>query len=159
MSHTAKQLDQIFWAYAVLKVSAISFLLSLLKKLFLWLNEFIAFLIININWSKSCWLIGFVSRVCIMAIHIIYIVTYLVVQWPEFSVNLPSLGNFSICPSFFKKFDYSDAMVWFPFTVFKFIFLLVIGYYLLVIISLAWFLTLLEHCTSGYMMLFALCSG
>ncbi|KAI5430353.1 tyrosyl-DNA phosphodiesterase 1 [Lathyrus oleraceus] len=32
-------------------------------------------------------------------------------KWPEFSVNLPSLGNFSICPSFFKKFDYSDAMV------------------------------------------------
>jgi len=76
--------------------------------------------------------------VCIMAFHIIFIVTYLVVQWPEFSVNLPSLGNFSICPSFFKKFDYSDAMVLFPFTVFKFILLLVIaiGYYLLVIISL-----------------------
>ncbi|MED6192928.1 tyrosyl-DNA phosphodiesterase 1, variant 2 [Stylosanthes scabra] len=32
-------------------------------------------------------------------------------KWPEFSVKLPSLGNFSICPSFFKKFDYSDAMV------------------------------------------------
>ncbi|WJX76022.1 tyrosyl-DNA phosphodiesterase 1 [Trifolium repens] len=32
-------------------------------------------------------------------------------KWPEFSVNLPSLGNLSICPSFFKKFDYSDAMV------------------------------------------------
>ncbi|KAJ1408098.1 Tyrosyl-DNA phosphodiesterase I [Sesbania bispinosa] len=32
-------------------------------------------------------------------------------KWPEFSVKLPSLGNFSICSSFFKKFDYSDAMV------------------------------------------------
>nr|XP_012568966.1 tyrosyl-DNA phosphodiesterase 1 isoform X1 [Cicer arietinum] len=32
-------------------------------------------------------------------------------KWPEFPVNLPSLGNFSICPSFFKKFDYSDATV------------------------------------------------
>ncbi|XP_073222677.1 tyrosyl-DNA phosphodiesterase 1 isoform X2 [Cicer arietinum] len=33
------------------------------------------------------------------------------IKWPEFPVNLPSLGNFSICPSFFKKFDYSDATV------------------------------------------------
>ncbi|KAF7840668.1 tyrosyl-DNA phosphodiesterase 1 isoform X1 [Senna tora] len=32
-------------------------------------------------------------------------------KWPEFSVKLPSLGNFSISPSFFKKFDYSNAMV------------------------------------------------
>jgi len=70
-----------------------------------------------------------------MAIHIIYIVTYLVVQWPEFSVNLPSLGNFSICPSFFKKFDYSDAMVWFPFTVFISHRLLFISYYFFSMIS------------------------
>ncbi|KAL1355456.1 hypothetical protein HN51_007488 [Arachis hypogaea] len=40
------------------------------------------------------------------------LVEYLsMLKWPEFSVKLPSLGNFSICPSFFKKFDYSDAMV------------------------------------------------
>ncbi|CAL0332101.1 unnamed protein product [Lupinus luteus] len=32
-------------------------------------------------------------------------------KWPEFSVKLPSLGNFSINPYFFKKFNYSDAMV------------------------------------------------
>ncbi|KAE9606436.1 putative phosphodiesterase I [Lupinus albus] len=32
-------------------------------------------------------------------------------KWPEFSVKLPSLGNFSITPYFFKKFNYSDAMV------------------------------------------------
>ncbi|XP_028767822.1 tyrosyl-DNA phosphodiesterase 1 isoform X2 [Neltuma alba] len=34
-----------------------------------------------------------------------------VLKWPEFSVMLPSLGNFSISPSFFKKFDYSNAVV------------------------------------------------
>ncbi|XP_057437194.1 tyrosyl-DNA phosphodiesterase 1 [Lotus japonicus] len=40
------------------------------------------------------------------------LVEYLsMLKWPEFSVKLPSHGNFSICPSFFKKFDYSDAMV------------------------------------------------
>ncbi|KAM1123835.1 hypothetical protein ACFX19_005268 [Malus domestica] len=32
-------------------------------------------------------------------------------KWPEFSVNLPNLGSFKINPSFFKKFDYSDAAV------------------------------------------------
>ncbi|KAJ4703195.1 Tyrosyl-DNA phosphodiesterase 1 [Melia azedarach] len=32
-------------------------------------------------------------------------------KWPEFSANLPSLGNFKINPSFFKKFDYSSAAV------------------------------------------------
>ncbi|XP_061354447.1 tyrosyl-DNA phosphodiesterase 1 isoform X2 [Gastrolobium bilobum] len=40
------------------------------------------------------------------------LVEYLsMLKWPEFSVKIPSLGNFSICASFFKKFDYSDAMV------------------------------------------------
>ncbi|XP_027361209.1 tyrosyl-DNA phosphodiesterase 1 isoform X2 [Abrus precatorius] len=40
------------------------------------------------------------------------LVEYLnMLKWPEFSVKLPSLGNFSICPSFFKKFDYGDARV------------------------------------------------
>ncbi|XP_054776281.1 tyrosyl-DNA phosphodiesterase 1 isoform X2 [Prosopis cineraria] len=34
-----------------------------------------------------------------------------VLKWPEFSVKLPLLGNSSISPSFFKKFDYSNAMV------------------------------------------------
>ncbi|KAI9123418.1 hypothetical protein K1719_004718 [Acacia pycnantha] len=34
-----------------------------------------------------------------------------VLKWPEFSVKLPSLGNFSINPSFFKKFDYGSATV------------------------------------------------
>lgn len=33
-------------------------------------------------------------------------------QWPEFNVNLPALGNFNVNASFFKKFDYSSAMVW-----------------------------------------------
>ncbi|CAI9087769.1 OLC1v1021938C1 [Oldenlandia corymbosa var. corymbosa] len=32
-------------------------------------------------------------------------------KWPEFNANLPELGSFSINPSFFKKFDYSSAMV------------------------------------------------
>lgn len=32
-------------------------------------------------------------------------------KWPEFSVNLPDLGKFSINSSFFKKFDYSNATV------------------------------------------------
>ncbi|KAL2349519.1 hypothetical protein Fmac_003519 [Flemingia macrophylla] len=32
-------------------------------------------------------------------------------KWPEFSVRLPSLGNVSVTPSFFRKFDYSDARV------------------------------------------------
>ncbi|KAM1213782.1 hypothetical protein PS2_005155 [Malus domestica] len=32
-------------------------------------------------------------------------------KWPEFSVNFPNLGSFKINPSFFKKFDYSDAAV------------------------------------------------
>ncbi|KAH1252780.1 Tyrosyl-DNA phosphodiesterase 1 [Glycine max] len=40
------------------------------------------------------------------------LVEYLsVLKWPEFSVNLPFLGSVSICPSFFRKFDYSDARV------------------------------------------------
>lgn len=34
-------------------------------------------------------------------------------QWPEFTANLPALGNFNINSSFFKKFDYSSAMVLF----------------------------------------------
>lgn len=36
------------------------------------------------------------------------------VQWPEFSANLPAHGNFKINPSFFKKFDFSSAAVFFP---------------------------------------------
>ncbi|KAL5578945.1 hypothetical protein UlMin_011387 [Ulmus minor] len=32
-------------------------------------------------------------------------------KWPEFSVNFPTRGSFSINPSFFKKFDYSNAEV------------------------------------------------
>ncbi|KAI7729884.1 hypothetical protein M8C21_010024, partial [Ambrosia artemisiifolia] len=32
-------------------------------------------------------------------------------KWPEFTVQLPELGNFSIIPSFFKRFDYSKATV------------------------------------------------
>ncbi|CAJ1925113.1 unnamed protein product [Sphenostylis stenocarpa] len=40
------------------------------------------------------------------------LVEYLsMLKWPEFSVKLPSLGSVSICPSFFRKFDYSDARV------------------------------------------------
>ncbi|KAK7308146.1 hypothetical protein VNO77_41743 [Canavalia gladiata] len=40
------------------------------------------------------------------------LVEYLsMLKWPEFSSKVPSFGNLSICPSFFKKFDYSDAMV------------------------------------------------
>ncbi|KAL6562216.1 tyrosyl-DNA phosphodiesterase 1 [Orobanche gracilis] len=30
-------------------------------------------------------------------------------KWPEFNANLPGIGNFSINPSFFRKFDYSSA--------------------------------------------------
>ncbi|XP_052182395.1 tyrosyl-DNA phosphodiesterase 1 isoform X2 [Diospyros lotus] len=32
-------------------------------------------------------------------------------KWPEFNVNLPALGNLNVNASFFKKFDYSCAMV------------------------------------------------
>ncbi|KAJ9136304.1 hypothetical protein P3X46_033396 [Hevea brasiliensis] len=32
-------------------------------------------------------------------------------KWPEFTVKLPALGNFTINPTFFKKFDYSNAAV------------------------------------------------
>ncbi|XP_041023489.1 tyrosyl-DNA phosphodiesterase 1 isoform X5 [Juglans microcarpa x Juglans regia] len=32
-------------------------------------------------------------------------------KWPEFSVKLPALGNFNINPTFFRKFDYSNAAV------------------------------------------------
>ncbi|KAI3829368.1 hypothetical protein L1987_03490 [Smallanthus sonchifolius] len=32
-------------------------------------------------------------------------------KWPEFSVQLPDLGNFSFNSSFFKRFDYSKATV------------------------------------------------
>ncbi|GKV41727.1 hypothetical protein SLEP1_g49225 [Rubroshorea leprosula] len=32
-------------------------------------------------------------------------------KWPEFTANLPSLGNIKINPSFFRKFDYSGAAV------------------------------------------------
>ncbi|XP_043688920.1 tyrosyl-DNA phosphodiesterase 1 isoform X4 [Telopea speciosissima] len=34
-----------------------------------------------------------------------------VLKWPEFSVNLPDIGNATINSSFFKKFDYSSAAV------------------------------------------------
>lgn len=40
------------------------------------------------------------------------LVEYLsMLKWPEFSVKLPSLGNVGVCPSFFRKFDYSEARV------------------------------------------------
>ncbi|XVE51161.1 hypothetical protein DITRI_Ditri02bG0017000 [Diplodiscus trichospermus] len=32
-------------------------------------------------------------------------------KWPEFTANLPALGNFNINPAFFKKFDYCNARV------------------------------------------------
>lgn len=32
-------------------------------------------------------------------------------QWPEFSVKLPAVGNVAINAAFFKKFDYSSATV------------------------------------------------
>lgn len=32
-------------------------------------------------------------------------------KWPGFSINLPGIGNVNINASFFKKFDYSSAMV------------------------------------------------
>ncbi|KAJ0081227.1 hypothetical protein Patl1_11058 [Pistacia atlantica] len=32
-------------------------------------------------------------------------------KWPEFSANIPALGNFKINPSFFRKFDYSSSAV------------------------------------------------
>ncbi|XVF87675.1 hypothetical protein PTKIN_Ptkin18bG0139600 [Pterospermum kingtungense] len=32
-------------------------------------------------------------------------------KWPEFTANLPALGNFNINSTFFKKFDYSNARV------------------------------------------------
>ncbi|KAI3698104.1 hypothetical protein L6452_31216 [Arctium lappa] len=32
-------------------------------------------------------------------------------KWPEFSVKLPELGNFTLNSSFFKRFDYSSAAV------------------------------------------------
>ncbi|KAL3627567.1 tyrosyl-DNA phosphodiesterase 1 [Castilleja foliolosa] len=40
------------------------------------------------------------------------LVEYLVaLKWPEFNANLSGVGNFSINPSFFKKFDFSSATV------------------------------------------------
>ncbi|XP_059623908.1 tyrosyl-DNA phosphodiesterase 1 [Cornus florida] len=51
------------------------------------------------NPSKGC---GFESD----------LVDYLsALKWPEFNVNLPTLGNIRINSSFFKKFDYSNAGV------------------------------------------------
>ncbi|CAA7394486.1 unnamed protein product [Spirodela intermedia] len=32
-------------------------------------------------------------------------------KWPELSINLPSIGPANINPSFFRRFDYSNAMV------------------------------------------------
>ncbi|CAH9081531.1 unnamed protein product [Cuscuta epithymum] len=34
-----------------------------------------------------------------------------VLKWPEFTANIPALGNFNINSSFFKKFDYTSAGV------------------------------------------------
>ena len=82
----------------------------------------------NLQQSLTLVVISF----AIMTILTMHIMIYLVVQWPEFSVKLPPLGNFSICPSFFKKFDYTDAMVCFPFPVLKLLPLLLKGSYLLV---------------------------
>ncbi|XP_042517580.1 tyrosyl-DNA phosphodiesterase 1 isoform X4 [Macadamia integrifolia] len=40
------------------------------------------------------------------------VIDYLsVLKWPEFSVNLPDIGNVTINSSFFKKFNYSSAAV------------------------------------------------
>lgn len=40
------------------------------------------------------------------------LVNYLnTLKWPDFSVNLPVIGNVNINASFFKKFDYSSAVV------------------------------------------------
>ncbi|KAJ0983320.1 hypothetical protein J5N97_011575 [Dioscorea zingiberensis] len=40
------------------------------------------------------------------------LVDYLnVLKWPEFSVNLPNVGDININASFFRKFDYSNAAV------------------------------------------------
>jgi tyrosyl-DNA phosphodiesterase-1 len=32
-------------------------------------------------------------------------------QWPEFSVNLPEVGDVNINAAFFRKFDYRNSMV------------------------------------------------
>lgn len=32
-------------------------------------------------------------------------------KWPEFNINVPAFGKFTINPSFFKKFDYRDSAV------------------------------------------------
>ncbi|XP_030533342.1 tyrosyl-DNA phosphodiesterase 1 isoform X1 [Rhodamnia argentea] len=32
-------------------------------------------------------------------------------KWPQFNINVPAVGNFTINPSFFKKFDYRDSAV------------------------------------------------
>jgi tyrosyl-DNA phosphodiesterase 1 len=32
-------------------------------------------------------------------------------QWPEFRVNLPGVGDVNINAAFFRKFDYSNSMV------------------------------------------------
>ncbi|KAK2632308.1 hypothetical protein EUGRSUZ_L01729, partial [Eucalyptus grandis] len=32
-------------------------------------------------------------------------------SWPEFNINVPAVGKFTINPSFFKKFDYRDSAV------------------------------------------------
>lgn len=47
------------------------------------------------------------------------VITYLIwmLQWPEFSVCLPEIGNVNINASFFRRFDYSNAMV--SFIIFK----------------------------------------
>ncbi|CAL5345833.1 unnamed protein product [Camellia sinensis] len=51
------------------------------------------------NSSKGC---GFESD----------LIDYLsALKWPEFTANIPALGNFNINSTFFKKFDYSSAAV------------------------------------------------
>ncbi|CAL5412027.1 unnamed protein product [Camellia sinensis] len=52
------------------------------------------------NSSKGC---GFESD----------LIDYLsALKWPEFTANIPALGNFNINSTFFKKFDYSSAAPW-----------------------------------------------
>ncbi|KAK9151884.1 hypothetical protein Syun_010193 [Stephania yunnanensis] len=75
--------------------------------------------LINVDWnnkSQGLWMQDFpwkdqkdLSRGCGFENDLIDYLSAL--KWPEFSINLPTIGDFKINPFFFKKFDYSSAAV------------------------------------------------
>ncbi|XP_071934945.1 tyrosyl-DNA phosphodiesterase 1 [Coffea arabica] len=75
--------------------------------------------LIHVDWnnkSQGLWMQDFpwkdnngASKGCGFESDLIDYLTML--KWPEFNVDLPALGSYSIKPSFFKKFDYTSAVV------------------------------------------------